>query len=81
MEYRHGPVAAADASTLVWTIGTPPTGLVAEVAATGATVVESDRDPLAVLVQCQQAAVALAEVAGRDVDAPPHLSRAVVLKQ
>jgi fructoselysine-6-P-deglycase FrlB-like protein len=78
MEYRHGPISAARPGSAVWFLGPPPPGLPEEVAATGATVVVPDADPLASLVQVQRVAVALAAERGRDVDSPQHLSRAVV---
>ncbi len=79
MEYRHGPIAVADADTLVMLFGTPPDGLADEIAATGATVLASDLDPLARLVQAQRIAVALAHARGLDVDHPRNLTRSVVL--
>jgi fructoselysine-6-P-deglycase FrlB-like protein len=79
MDYRHGPIAVAGRSSLVWMFGTPPPGLVQQVQATGATVVSSDLDPLAQLVQAQRCAVAVAEARGLDPDQPRGLTRSVVL--
>jgi fructoselysine-6-P-deglycase FrlB-like protein len=79
MEYRHGPIALAGPRTAVWLIGEQPDGLAGQVRRTGATVVESDLDPLAQLVQAQRAAVALAEARRLDPDQPRHLTRSVVL--
>ena len=79
MEYRHGPISLAGPRTAVWLIGEQPDGLADEVRETGATVVESDLDPLAQLVQAQRAAVALAAARGLDPDQPRHLTRSVVL--
>jgi glutamine---fructose-6-phosphate transaminase (isomerizing) len=45
----------------------------------GATVVSSERDPMAELVRVQRAAVALATARGLDPDHPRHLTRSVVL--
>lgn len=81
MEYRHGPIAAAGASSVVWLVGPVPDGLADEIAATGATVVDPDLDPLAVLLQSQRVALELAAARGVNVDEPPNLSRAVVLEQ
>jgi fructoselysine-6-P-deglycase FrlB-like protein len=81
MEYRHGPIGAAGPSSVAWLIGAMPDGLADEVAATGATVVDSHLDPLAVLVQIQRAALELGATRGVNVDEPPNLSRAVVLEQ
>ncbi|CAN5700947.1 SIS domain-containing protein [soil metagenome] len=79
MDYRHGPIAVAGPNSLVWIFGTPPPGLVAQVQATGATVVTSELDPLAQLVQAQRAAVSVADARGLDPDQPRGLTRSVVL--
>ena len=79
MDYRHGPIAVAGARSLVWIFGTPPAGLVDQVAGTGARVVTSALDPLAQLVQVQRLAVAAAEARGLDPDHPRALTRSVVL--
>ena len=80
MEYRHGPIAVADEHSLVWLLSEPPAGLIEEVAATGARVVEPSGDPLAELVRIQRLAVALAAERGLDPENPRHLSRSVVLR-
>ena len=79
MEYRHGPVAVAGPGRVVWVFGPAPAGLADEVAATGALLVATRRDPQAELLRAQRLAVALAEAAGRDPDRPRHLTRSVVL--
>jgi glutamine---fructose-6-phosphate transaminase (isomerizing) len=88
LEYRHGPIAVAGPGSVVWLLGTPPPGLVAEVAATGAAVLhagalpdEAGRplDPLVQLVLAQRVATALAAHRGLDPDRPRHLSRSVIL--
>lgn len=79
MDYRHGPIAVAAAGSLVWLFGAPPPGLVDQIGDTGATVVTSDLDPLAQLVQAQRCAVALAQSRGLDPDQPRGLTRSVVL--
>lgn len=79
MDYRHGPIAIAQPGRLVWSLGAGPDDLEGEVAATGATWVHHDLDPLAGLVVAQRLAVALAERRGLDADRPRHLTRAVVL--
>jgi fructoselysine-6-P-deglycase FrlB-like protein len=79
MEYRHGPISVASERTLVWILGGTEDGLVDDVRATGATVIESQIDPMAELVTVQRAAVALAEARGLDPDRPRHLTRSVVL--
>ena len=79
MEYRHGPIAVADPDTLVMLFGEAPDGLLDEIAATGATVLASELDPLAQLVQAQRFAVALAAARNLDVDHPRNLTRSIVL--
>ena len=79
MEYQHGPLAAADSDTLVWSM-TPVPPVVAEaVRGTGATLIEPTLDPQAELVAVHRLAVQLAAIAGRDPDHPWHLSRSVEL--
>ena len=80
MEYRHGPIAMAGASTAAWFLGPVPPGLADEVAATSAAVIQSRLDPLAQLAQVQRVAVALARARGLDPDRPPNLSRSIVLE-
>jgi multiple sugar transport system substrate-binding protein len=79
MDYRHGSLTAAGPRTAVWFLGSPPLGLVDEVAATGAHSVTSSLDPLVQLVQVQRMAVALARLRGLDPDQPRHLTRSVIL--
>lgn len=79
MDYRHGPIAIAEAGREVWSFGAPPVGLAEEVAATGARLVTSELDPLAQLVVAQRVAVGLAQARGLDPDSPRHLTRSVQL--
>lgn len=88
LEYRHGPIAVAGPRSLVWVFGTPPPGLVDDIAATGATVLSGDvlpavdgreLDPLVQLVLAQRVATALAAHRGLDPDRPRHLTRSVIL--
>jgi len=83
LEYRHGPIASADAGTLVWCFDPPDDAASAavldDVRRTGATVRCTDDDPLVVAAQAQLLAVRVAEARGIDPDAPRHLSRAIVL--
>jgi fructoselysine-6-P-deglycase FrlB-like protein len=79
MEYRHGPISAAGRGTLVWAIGAVDPGVLADAAATGATIVNEGSDPMAELVLIQRMAVELAEAQGLDPDHPKHLTRSVVL--
>jgi fructoselysine-6-P-deglycase FrlB-like protein len=79
MEYRHGPISAAGPATLVWWLGDAEPDLVADVRATGASVIASHIDPMSELVTVQRTAVALAQARGLDPDRPRHLARSVVL--
>ncbi|SMQ75280.1 Fructoselysine-6-P-deglycase FrlB with duplicated sugar isomerase (SIS) domain [Plantibacter sp. VKM Ac-1784] len=79
MDYRHGPIAIAQPGRLVWSLGPTPAGLPEDVAATGATFVQHDLDPIAGLVVAQRFAVALAEARGLDADHPRSLTRSVIL--
>lgn len=79
MEYRHGPISIAQPGRLTWMFGQAPDGLAEDVAATGATYVTSDLDPMAHLVVAQRLAVAHARANGMDPDRPRSLTRSVVL--
>ncbi len=79
MEYRHGPIAIAAPGRAVWIFGRPVDGIGADVAATGAELVDDDLDPVADLVRVQLLAVARARALGLDPDRPRHLTRSVVL--
>ena len=79
MEYRHGPIAVADARAALWPIGEIGPDLITDIERTGATVVRTPYDPLASLVLAQRAAVALAAARGLDPDSPLNLTRSVVL--
>ena len=79
MDYRHGPISIAAPGRTVWMFGEPPTGLADEVAATGATWIADDRDPLVQLVTVQRVAVARALALGVNPDTPRSLTRSVVL--
>jgi len=79
MEYRHGPISLAGSRSAVWALGRVDPRLLEDVAATGATVVAGELDPMAQLIQVQRTAVALAELRGLDPDHPRNLTRSVVL--
>jgi fructoselysine-6-P-deglycase FrlB-like protein len=81
MEYRHGPIAIAEPGRAVWVFGRPVPGLAQDVAATGATFVDDDLDPVADLVRAQLLAVRRAVERRLDPDRPRHLSRSVVLAE
>jgi fructoselysine-6-P-deglycase FrlB-like protein len=76
-EYRHGPIAAAEATSLVWSLA-PLTDVQRQaVLDTGARLELSSRDPMAELVRLQRFAVRWAAELGRDADRPTHLTRSV----
>lgn len=79
MEYRHGPISLAGSRSAVWALGRVDPRLLEDVAATGATVVAGELDPMAQLIQVQRTAVALADLRGLDPDHPRNLTRSVVL--
>jgi fructoselysine-6-P-deglycase FrlB-like protein len=79
MEYRHGPIATADARTLVVAFDPLDGALAADIRATGAHVLDAGTEPLATLVLCQRLAVELAVARGFDPDTPRNLTRSVVL--
>ena len=79
MEYRHGPISVSDENTVVWALGEVPADLLADARRTGATVINSDADPLAGLIGAQRLAAELAERKGIDPDQPRALSRSVIL--
>jgi fructoselysine-6-P-deglycase FrlB-like protein len=81
MEYRHGPISIAEPGRVVWVFGAPVPGLLEAIAATGATAVTSDLDPVADLVRAQLLSVRLAETQGLDPDRPRNLTRSVVLSE
>ncbi|MET8761888.1 sugar isomerase [Lentzea sp. NPDC004782] len=78
-EYRHGPIAITDETSLVWVFGTAPEGLELDVARAGGRWVAHDRDPLAELVSVHRLAVEVALRRGLDPDAPRNLTRSVIL--
>lgn len=80
MEYRHGPISVSGHGTAVWVFGRAPAGLADDVAATGATFVDDDLDPMVDLIRAQRLAVALAHKNQRDPDHPVSLSYSVILE-
>lgn len=81
MEYRHGPISIAEPGRLVWIFGEVPTGMLDQIAKTGAEVHVSEIDPLADLIIAQRVAVARAEAKGLHPDTPRHLTRSVILDE
>jgi fructoselysine-6-P-deglycase FrlB-like protein len=78
LEYRHGPLSAATANSVVWLLGVADDVLVDDIRRTGATVVVADNDPQAELVLVQRVAVATAQIRGLDPDQPRYLTRSVM---
>ncbi len=78
-EFRHGPISAIDAASVVWAFSPAAASLREAVRVTGATFLQARRDPMVELVVVQRLAVALAQARGRDPDHPRYLSRSVVL--
>jgi fructoselysine-6-P-deglycase FrlB-like protein len=78
-EYQHGPIAAAGADSLIWSLTPVPDFLRDAITATGASLVVPELDPLAQLPAIHLLALQLAEEAGRDPDHPHFLSRSVQL--
>lgn len=79
MEYRHGPISIAAPGRVTWQFGPAPEGLAAQVDATGARFVTTDRDPVADLVRIHVLSLARARRLGVDPDSPRSLSRSVIL--
>lgn len=79
LDYRHGPLAVAHPGSLVWLLGVRDDELARDIEVTGATVVQSDADPLVQLALAQQLAVRTAVARGLDPDHPRHLTRSIVL--
>ena len=83
LDYRHGPIAAADEATLVWAFD--PAGdaesaaVLDEVRKTGATVYGTKDQPLFTLVLAQLTAYYKARARDIDPTSPRHLVRAIVL--
>jgi fructoselysine-6-P-deglycase FrlB-like protein len=78
-EFRHGPISAIGAASVVWAFSPAPAGTPEAVRATGATFLQGRRDPMVELIAAQRLAVALAEGKGLDPDHPRHLARSVIL--
>jgi len=83
LDYRHGPIACASEDSLVWCLDPrddrPSSAVLDDVRRTGATVWQTDDDPIVTLSQAQLLAVRMAERRSVNPDAPRHLARSVVL--
>ena len=78
-EYRHGPISIAAPGRAVWAFGPLVPRFARDVAATGATLVHSDLDPLAELVKVHRLCVLRAADRGLDPDRPRNLTRSIIL--
>jgi glutamine---fructose-6-phosphate transaminase (isomerizing) len=79
LDYRHGPLAVAHSTSVVWMLGRSEQALADQIRATGATVIAGSHDPLIELVLTQCLAVAVAESRGLNPDTPRYLTRSIVL--
>ena len=79
LEYRHGPLAAATESSVVWMLGVADDELDGRHQAHRGDHCRAGRDPQAELVLIQRVAVATAQPRGLDPDRPRYLGRSVVL--
>ncbi|MGN8552153.1 UNVERIFIED_CONTAM: sugar isomerase [Microbacterium sp. SLM126] len=79
MEYRHGPISIAAPGRVTWQLGEAPSGLAADVRATGAHFETDAADPMAQLVRAQRVALLRARHRGIDPDSPRNLTRSVIL--
>ncbi len=77
-EFRHGPISAIGAASIVWAFSPAPEGTPEAVRATGAAFLQARRDPMVELIAAQRVAVELAQGKGLDPDHPRHLTRSVI---
>jgi fructoselysine-6-P-deglycase FrlB-like protein len=78
-EYRHGPISIAAPGRAVWGFGPLVPDFDRDVLATGATLLSSDRDPLAELVRVHKLCLLRAADRGLDPDRPRSLTRSIIL--
>lgn len=78
-EYRHGPISIAAPGRAVWGFGPLVRDFDRDVLATGATLLSSDRDPLAELVRVHKLCLLRAADKGLDPDQPRNLARSIIL--
>jgi glucosamine--fructose-6-phosphate aminotransferase (isomerizing) len=79
LDYRHGPLAVAHSTSLVWMMGRSESALAEQIRATGATVICGEHDPLIELALAQKLAVEVADARGLNPDTPRYLTRSIVL--
>lgn len=78
-EYRHGPISIAEPGRAVWGFGPLVADFARDVAATGASLVTSDLDPMADLVRVHRLCLLRAADRGLDPDVPRSLTRSIIL--
>ena len=78
-EFRHGPISISAPGRAVWALGPLVRGFARDVAATGATLVANDRDPLAELVLVHRFCLLRAGDRGLDPGRPRNLARSIIL--
>src|SRR4051812_21619522 len=78
-EYRHGPISIAAPGRAVWAFGALVRDFERDVLATGATLLSSERDPLAELVRVHMLCLLRAADRGLDPDQPRNLTRSIIL--
>lgn len=81
MEFRHGPISAIGAHSLVWVLDGSEPRIDDEIVKTGANFLRSEGDPLAELVRVHMTAEQLASRRGIDADHPRFLSRSIILTE
>lgn len=78
-EFRHGPISLSAPGRAVWAIGPLVADFARDVAATGATLLAHDRDPLAELVLVHRLCLLRAADRGLDPGRPRNLARSIIL--
>ena len=78
-EFRHGPISVSAPGRAVWALGPLVPGFARDVTATGATLMASDRDPLAELVLVHRLCLLRAADRGLDPAQPRNLARSIIL--
>lgn len=78
-EFRHGPISGIGPHSIVWVLDDAEHSIDAAIEETGAHLVRGSGDPLSELVRVHRAAGHLADLKGADPDAPPFLTRSIIL--
>ena len=80
MDSRHGPIAIEAPNRAIRTFGTPPEGLLADVAAKGACCENCPVDDVADLIKVPHVARDCTRRAGLDSDQPRNVTHSVIQK-